>query len=359
MKNKNQVNIFKEIPTGKVGWQSPSNIALVKYWGKQSGQIPSNASLSFTLSESFTETIVEYSPKINQEFKLEFFLDDEANEKFANKTFSFFKRLINSFPFIEQLDFKVYSKNTFPHSAGIASSASGMSALALCLCEIERKYFDEFSSDEKFFRRASYFARLGSGSACRSLYGGLVSWGEIEGNRHSSNKFGHQLINNVDEIFKDFHDSILIVDAGQKKVSSSLGHSLMNSNPFSQARFNQAATNIQRLLEVLKSEDLEEFIQIVETEALTLHSMMMTSSPNFLLMKPNTISIIEKIWEFRKETGIPVCFTLDAGPNIHLLYPHKYQNEVKSFINSKLQEFTFNNTVIHDKVGLGPVKLDL
>jgi diphosphomevalonate decarboxylase len=357
--NKNQVNIFKEIPTGKVGWQSPSNIALVKYWGKQSGQIPANASLSFTLSESFTETIVEYSPKTNQDFKLEFFLDDEANEIFAEKTSIFFKSLIESFPFIEQLDFKVYSKNTFPHSAGIASSASGMSAIALCLCEIERKYFDDFSSDDKFFKRASYFARLGSGSACRSIYGGLVSWGEIEGNRNSSNKFGSQLTKNVDEIFEDFHDSILIVDAGQKKVSSSVGHSLMNSNPFSQARFNQAETNIQRLLEVLKSENLEEFIKIVETEALTLHSMMMTSSPYFLLMKPNTISIIEKIWEFRKETSLPVCFTLDAGPNIHLLYPAKNKEEVRSFIENELLQHTFNNTVIHDKVGSGPVKLNL
>lgn len=357
MNNNNPEHIFKEIPTGKVGWQSPSNIALIKYWGKKEGQIPANASLSFTLSNSLTETIVEFSPASEEDFKLEFFLDGESNEKFAEKTSDYFKSLTNTFPFIKQLDFKIYSKNTFPHSAGIASSASGMSAIALCLCDIERKYFDEFSSDDKFLKKASYFARLGSGSACRSIYGGLVSWGEIEGVRNTSNMFGSKLSKNIDSVFENFHDSILIVDAGEKKVSSSVGHGLMNSNPFSKGRFQQAGDNIQSLLKVLSSGDLQEFVKIVESEALTLHSMMMTSDPYFLLMKPNTISIIEKIWQFRKESGIHACFTLDAGPNIHLLYPDENKKDLRSFIDSELMQFTVNNTIIHDQVGSGPKKL--
>lgn len=354
MNNNNPEHIFKEIPTGKVGWRSPSNIALVKYWGKKDGQIPTNASLSFTLSKSLTETIVEFSPASEKDFKLEFFLDGESNEKFAEKTSVYFNSLTNTFPFINQLDFKIHSKNTFPHSAGIASSASGMSAIALCLCDIERKYFDDFSSEDKFLKRVSYFARLGSGSACRSIYGGLVSWGEIEGVRNTSNMFGSRLTKNVDSVFVDFHDSILIVDAGEKKVSSTVGHGLMNSNPFSKGRFVQAEQNIQSLLKVLSSGNLKEFVKIVETEALTLHSMMMTSEPYFLLMKPNTISIIEKIWEFRENTEIQACFTLDAGPNIHLLYPDENKKEVRSFIDSELMQFTVNHTVIHDKVGNGP-----
>ena len=170
--------------------------------------------------------------------------------------------------------------------------------------------------------------------------------------------FGSQLTNNVDGVFGDFHDSILIVDAAQKKISSSVGHGLMNSNLFSKGRFTQAEQNIQRLLNVLKSGDLKEFVKIAESEALTLHSMMMTSDPYFLLMKPNTISIIEKIWEFRKETEIQACFTLDAGPNVHLLYPDENKKEVKSFIESELIQFTVNNTVIHDMVGNGPEKIE-
>lgn len=346
--------VFKEIPTGKIGWSSPSNIALVKYWGKKEVQIPTNSSLSFTLSKSQTETFIEFSPSENNVGNIEFFLEGIPKPEFAKKISEFFGSITNIFPFLQQLNFKVYSKNTFPHSAGIASSASGMSAIALCLCDIENQYFNTFATEAEFFKKASFVARLGSGSACRSVYGGLVSWGKTKG---GSNLFGSKLTNNVNPVFETFHDSILIVDSAQKKVSSTVGHGLMNSNPFSEKRFEQANNNIIRLLNVLKSGDLEEFVKIVESEALTLHSMMMTSSPYFFLMKPNTISIIEKIWEYRKDTGIPVCFTLDAGPNIHLLYPDKNKNEVMAFINSELLKYTVDNTVIHDKVGKGPEKI--
>lgn len=356
---KNPKLSFSEIPSGKIGWQSPSNIALVKYWGKKGMQIPSNASLSFTLEKSQTETIIEYSPSANRKCNIEFFLGGIPNKKFAEKTLLFFGSITDIFPFIKQLDFKIYSKNTFPHSVGIASSASGMSAIALILCDIERKYFNTFSTDVEFSQKASYVARLGSGSACRSLYGGLVSWGEIEGIEGSSDLFGSRLTENINPVFETYQDSILIVDSEQKKVSSRIGHELMNSNPFSGKRFEQASQNIKRLLSVVNSGDLIEFVKIVESEALALHAMMMTSNPYFLLMKPNTISIINSIWEFREDTGIPVCFSLDAGPNIHLLYPHENKEEVTAFITSELLKFTGNNKVIHDCVGSGPEKLEL
>ena len=347
--------IFKEIPTGKVGWSSPSNIALVKYWGKKEAQIPTNPSLSFTLSKSLTETFIEFFPSESDHGNVEFFLEGIPKPKFAKKISKFLSSITNIFPFLLQLDFKIYSKNTFPHSAGIASSASGMSAIALCLCDIENHYFNTFTTESEFFQKASFVARLGSGSACRSVYGGIVSWGEIVGS--GSNLFGSKLTKNVNPVFDTYHDSILIVDSSQKKVSSTVGHGLMNSNPFSEKRFEQAVDNIVRLLKILETGDLEEFVKIVESEALTLHSMMMTSSPYFLLMKPNTISIIEKIWKFRNETGIQACFTLDAGPNIHLLYPHKNKEETQKFIDSELLAYTVNKTVIHDKVGNGPVKI--
>ncbi len=351
--------VFTDVPSGMVGWQSPSNIALVKYWGKKEVQIPANPSLSFTLSKSNTKTIVEFSPSKNRGFELKFFFEGELNEQFSEKTTMFFRRIVNIFPFIDQLDFKISSNNTFPHSAGIASSASGMSAIALALCEIERKYFDSLQDEDAFYQKASFVSRLGSGSACRSIYGGLVSWGKISGIEKSSNLFGSKLSENTNPIFSTYNDSILIVDSARKKVSSSVGHGLMNTNPFSDKRFIQANNNITRLLKVLETGNLEGFIEVVESEALTLHAMMMTSMPYFQLMKPNTISIIDKIWDYRKESGIPVCFTLDAGPNIHLLYPEKYKSVILDFIDSELLQFTVNNTVIHDKVGSGPKKLEL
>ncbi len=349
--------IFKNIPSGKIGWCSPSNIALVKYWGKKGLQLPSNPSLSFTLNKSQTETIIDFSPAENNKCNISFFLEGIPNTKFAEKISGFFSRIINIFPFLDQLDIKIYSKNTFPHSAGIASSASGMSALALALCDIENQYFESFSTEKEFFRKASYVARLGSGSACRSIYGGLVNWGKAEGINNSSDYFGHEIRDNINPVFEDFQDSILIIDAGQKKVSSTIGHNLMKTNPFSSGRFIQANKNLQSLLSAVKYGDLEEFVRIVELEALTLHSMMMTSSPYFLLMKPQTISVIEKIWEYRKETNVPVCFTLDAGPNIHMLYPYDYKERVIDFINTELIKYTVNNSVIHDRVGSGPAKI--
>ncbi len=348
--------VFKEIPTGKVGWCSPSNIALVKYWGKTGIQIPANPSISFTLSKSITETIINFSPSKNDRCNLDFYFDGIPNAKFAEKTSEFFKKLVDIFPFIKQLDFSIYTKNTFPHSAGIASSASGMSAIAIALCDIENQFFNTFHTEDEFYQKASYIARLGSGSACRSIYGSIVSWGEIKELDYTSNLWGSRLKFEVNPVFKDYHDSILIVDSGEKKVSSTVGHGLMNNNPFSKSRFIQANNNIKNLLDVLRSGDLEEFVTIVENEALTLHAMMMTSYPSFLLMKPNTISIIENIREFRNSTGIPVSFTLDAGPNIHMLYPHSFKDKVQSFIESSLKVFT-QNEVIHDNVGSGPEKL--
>jgi diphosphomevalonate decarboxylase len=346
------------IPEGKVSWKSPSNIALVKYWGKKAVQIPRNPSVSFTLSESYTETRLEFAPA-GSSSKVEFYLDDKLNPAFGEKIQKWFQSLDELFPFIKQLDFKIYSKNTFPHSAGIASSAAGMSALALCLCSVEKEYFNTPVTEDEFFRKASYVARLGSGSAARSLYGGVVSWGRIEGFEETSDLWGTNQSARIHKDFLSFHDTILIVDASQKKVSSRIGHGLMNSNPFSEQRFKQANSNIKKILQVMREGDMEQFINITESEALTLHAMMMTSNPYFLLMKPNTLQIIERIFDYRKSSGVPVCFTLDAGPNIHLLYPDSVNTEVKSFIDAELKPFLFQNRMIDDRVGNGPEKVSL
>lgn len=350
------LNFKTDIPTGKITWQSPSNIALVKYWGKKDTQIPCNSSVSFTLNTSNTETTVEYSPNTSGKISVEFYLDKVRNEKFEVKIVSFLESLVSVFPFINQLSFKLYSSNTFPHSAGIASSASGMSALALCLCDIENTYFKTLD-EVTFYQKASHIARLGSGSACRSLYGGIVSWGPIQGFKNTANEYGTCLNEHVHPDFLTFKDSILIVDAGQKKVSSRVGHGLMNSNPFSNQRFEQANTNIVRLMQAMKENDMETFMAITESEALTLHAMMMTSMPYFLLMKPNTITLIEKIWDFRQQTGLPVCFTLDAGPNIHLLYPQSIENKVVEFIESDLTKYLHDFCYLKDGVGNGPKRL--
>lgn len=345
-------------PSGELKWRSPSNIALVKYWGKHGIQLPNNASISFTLENAYTDTKLAYSPKENIEEKidLDFYFEGQKNEAFAKKVNKFFESLIPIFPFIEQFKFTIHSSNSFPHSAGIASSASAMSALALCLCSLEHKLFGTLKDDSSFEQKASYIARLGSGSACRSIYGGLVTWGETTYVPSSSNLYA---IKNQDihPVFTTYRDDILIVDKGEKSVSSRAGHGLMENNIFAPTRYDQAKRNMHEITTALKVGDIERVGEVIESEALTLHALMMTSYPSYILLKPNTLTILDKVKTFRKETKLPLYFSLDAGPNPHLLYPDNIQAEVQAFIQAELISHCHNGQWIQDKVGNGPIQM--
>lgn len=343
--------------TKSVKWRSPSNIALVKYWGKYENQIPANPSISFSLDACHTETEVRLSPKNSEEeFKVEIFLDGEAQPSFLPKIIKFFKSIVHEAAFLKDHHIEINTHNSFPHSSGIASSASGMSALALCLLSLKEDHTGKKESD--FYRKASEWARLGSGSASRSVYGGLVEWGRFNGIRESSDEFAVPYQGEVHEVFKDFRDYVLLVETGSKQVSSTAGHGLMNGHPYAERRFLQAHENLARLLPCIASGDVEEFGKVVESEALTLHAMMMTSSPYFILMKPNTVKIIEQVWNFRKETGHPLYFTLDAGANVHLLFPAEAEQAVNDYVSSSLSGYLKNEKYICDRVGQGPAKTD-
>ncbi|MFD1094895.1 diphosphomevalonate/mevalonate 3,5-bisphosphate decarboxylase family protein [Salegentibacter chungangensis] len=343
---------------GSFTWQAPSNIALVKYWGKKENQIPANPSVSFTLNNCKTITTLEYKrkDKVSDDFDFEVFFEGEKKDDFKPKIKTFFKRIEQYCPFLKEYQFIVRSENTFPHSSGIASSASGMSALALCVMSLEKEISGEVSEDQ-FNKKASFLARLGSGSACRSVTGSPVVWGahpKIEG---SSDLFGTEYPGKLHKVFEDYQDTILLVDKGEKKVSSTLGHNLMHDHPFAEARFTQANANLEKLIPVFESGDLEKFIEITESEALSLHAMMMSSTPYFILMKPNTLEIINKIWEFREKTGLPVSFTLDAGANVHVLYPERDKSAILDFIKNELVVYCQNGHYICDLVGKGAKKL--
>lgn len=353
-------NYNKNFLGGKYSWSSPSNIALVKYWGKKDNQIPANPSISFTLDACKTTTTLTCTRKdTNDDFSFEIFLDGEKKDDFKPKIETFFKRIETYVPFLKDYHFVIETKNTFPHSSGIASSASGMSALALCLMSVEEDVIlDADYSDEYFYKKASFLARLGSGSACRSIEGDLIVWGTHKEIPNSSNLFGVKYPFEVHENFKNYHDTILLVDKGEKQVSSTVGHNLMHNHPFAKQRFAQAHDNLSKLIPIFKEGDLKSFIDIVESEALTLHGMMMTSMPYFILMKPNTLEIINKIWRFRQETGLHICFTLDAGANVHILYPEQEAEEIYKFINNELVVYCQNGHYICDRIGFGAKKID-
>lgn len=337
-------------------WRSPSNIALVKYWGKKEVQIPANASLSFTLSNCYTETSVLAEEIEDKEaVAIKVFLNGLLREDFRDKIYTLLERLGSEAHFLKGHYLEVKTMNSFPHSSGIASSASGMSALVLCLLSLKEAYTAQ--KDPDFFKTASRWARLASGSAGRSLYGGMVLWGNTEVWPQSNNEYAVPLLEDVHPVFHDFKDFVLLIEKGSKAVSSSAGHGLMQGHPFAEARFAEAQKNMTILKEALRTGNLEAFGALVEREALQLHAMMMTSQPYYLLMKANTVAAIEKIWELRRIKNIPAYFTLDAGANVHLLFPREYEHLVKTFTEHELKPLLHEGEYIEDEVGTGPEKL--
>lgn len=339
---------------GSVAWEAPSNIALIKYWGKREPQLPANPSVSFTLSHAATTTRLSYKKLFQPapHFSFEVIFEGIRQPAFEPKIAAFFQRIERYLPFLKAYHFTIETANTFPHSSGIASSASALGALALCLMSLEQQLCPGIA-EAFFYKKASFIARLGSGSACRSLAGGVVAWGRYPLWAGSSDLYAIPYPEKFHEVFTDYQDTILLVDTGAKPVSSSAGHQLMQGHPFASARLEQAAQNIARLHEALRSGNLAEFISVVETEALSLHALMMTSQPYFLLMQPNTLRIIQKIWEFRDATGLHPCFTLDAGANVHLLYPKAEKEAILAFIKDTLSAYCENQSYICDEVGDG------
>ena len=227
-----------------------------------------------------------------------------------------------------------------------------MAALALCFMQIEKALNPQMTASF-FNQKASFLARLGSGSACRSIEGPVVVWGKHKKINDSSDLYGIKFPDKIHKNFKNYKDTILLVDKAEKQVSSTVGHNLMHDHPFARQRFDQANKNISKLSEILQNGDLKAFVNLIESEALTLHAMMLTSNPNFVLMKPNTLKIIDKIRSFRATTNLNICFTLDAGANVHLLYPQNETSLIRDFITQNLEPLCQDNRVIHDHLGLG------
>ena len=325
----------------------PSNIALIKYWGKYENQIPANPSISYTLSQCRTITEMEFAEGEN--FSVKLFLSGKEEPKFAEKTAKYLAGIEKYLPWVLRGSFVIKTENTFPHSSGIASSASGFGALAKCLMALDKEISGE-KSPEETLQKASLLARLGSGSACRSLYNGLVVWGATPVVSGSADEYAVPYpVSEIHPIFRDFNDWVMLIHEGQKSVSSTVGHGLMNGNPYAQVRFAEAAKNFFTLQEILKNGDMDGFIKLVEHEALTLHAMMMVSDPAFILMQTGTLETIHKVWDFRRETGLPLFFTLDAGANVHLLFPNDGQQErIKAFIETELLAYTQSGGMVKD-----------
>ena len=182
-------------------------------------------------------------------------------------------------------------------------------------------------------------------------------WGKTNLIANSNDYYSIPFI--LSDFFKEYHDTILIIDESSKSVSSSIGHNLMNKHQFKNNRIAQANKNFEKITQFIKHQNVLDFAKIVENEALTLHAMMLSSNPPFILFKPNTINIINKVWSFRKQNDCSLCFTLDAGANLHLLYHKNDFDLVQKFVKNELLVFCSGGKYINDKLGSGPEKINL
>lgn len=339
--------------SGVVSWRSPSNIAFVKYWGKTGRQLPMNPSISMTLQNSYTDMKIRFQLMDTAQNTIinKFTLEGHENQKFQSRLEKYLHSIVDICPFVSKLQLDIESSNSFPHSVGIASSASGLSALALGIATIEAMIEGR---NRVSMQKASLLSRLGSGSACRSVYPGFCIWGN-DLDLDSSDEYAVEFKTAL--AFNELKDTILIIDSTPKKVSSSIGHDKMNGHPFAAARFKQARLHLHQLADALRSGDWDSFGEILELEALTLHALMMSSSPSFVLLKPASLAVIEKVRAFREQTGVKIYFTIDAGPNIHLIYPASEEAKLQPLF-SELAKYCEGNKMIHDQLGSGPKLLE-
>ncbi len=342
--------------TFQATWQSPSNIALVKYWGKYPDQIPANPSMSMTLQHAHTITSMTATRKDSEGVSCQLFMNGQKMEGFESRLVKYLQALEQNLPLVAAYHFKFDTKNTFPHAAGIASSASAYSAIALCLNSLYDELLDEPMSDFVFRRQASFMARIGSGSACRSIYGGYVEWGASDYvEEDGSNLYAIDVSEGLMEYFGKMKNAIAIVSEAEKPISSSKGHQLMEDHAFREARIEQANENLGKLLQAMHSNDRAAFCGIVEEEALSLHAMMLASRPGYFLLQAQSMEIIKRIRQFRQVSGVDICFTLDAGPNVHILYFEADETEVSAFITNEIAPLC--QRMLYDTIGDGPKQL--
>ena len=338
-----------------VGWQSPSNIALVKYWGKKGRQLPINPSLSMTLNQACTKTRLHVAVDENKKGLIS--VNGDQHHPFMPKMQDLLKWLVSEIPEMGKLTLRADTSNSFPHSTGIASSASGLSAFAFCLTDISRRLMNANLSMTELQQMTSCISRIGSGSASRSAYGGFTVWGKSLIVPGSSDEYAIPIAEQVRPELLSLHDAIMIVSTYPKQLSSSQGHMTMKNHPLLNNRISLANQNLEEILFALKGNDFEHLASVAENEAFTLHALIMSANPGITLMQPGTVEIIKLVHEARKN-GLPVFFTLDAGANVHVLYPAASATVVEKYISDALQPLCEKGRVIFDRCGAGPVPLN-
>lgn len=292
-----------------------TNIALIKYWGKRDEKLflPMNSSLSITLDRFYSTTTVEFMEELKED-KLIFNNNPGSNED-RNKVSNFLTKIRNIAG--TNLYASVITENNVPTAAGFASSASGFAALAAAATKaLGLKLKDE---------ELSVIARQGSGSACRSIYGGYVEW-DMGTRADGRDSVAKQIL---DE--KQWKLTILsaIVDSGIKKVSSRDGMKrTVENSPYYKGWIDTVSDDLREAKIAIKERDFQRLGEVMESNALKMHATMLGARPPILYWESGTVEIMNYITELRR-TGIPAYFTIDAGANVKVLCLPEHEEGIK------------------------------
>jgi len=311
------------------------NIALIKYWGNRDEKLrlPVNGSLSMNLGSLYTQTFIEFSPDLRADsLSINHHLIGGSN----------LKRVVEFLDILRQKSgvrhfANVSSINNFPTSAGIASSAAAFAALALAGSAALDLPMDEAS--------LSRLARRGSGSACRSIPGGFVEW------RAGTTDEDSYAVSIAKPEHWELIDCIAVVEAGPKTTGSTEGHALAPTSPLQNARVMDAPRRLDLCRQALLKHDFEALALIVELDSNLMHAVMMTSTPPLFYWSPASLELMKSI-PIMRQAGLPVCYTLDAGPNVHVIC----QASAAAIVENRLASIPGVEQVLVSEVG-GPARL--
>ena len=316
-----------------------SNIAFIKYWGVDDGAInlPQSNSISMTLADAHTTTTVAWLDGL-QATTDDITLDGvRLDERKAARLVRHLDRLRA----LAGVDYRaqVVSHNNFPMASGIASSASGFTALTVAGCTALGLDLD--------LTRLSALARLGSGSASRSLFGGFVEW---ERGVDDVTSVAHQL-HGADHWA--LYDLVAVVSSAEKAVSSEGGHGLALSSPLNRGRIDFVNSVLPAVRQAIADRDLARLGPIIEQDAIAMHAVMMTGTPSLFYWQPGTLEIIQAVQRWRAD-GLQAYYTIDAGPNVHVICAAA---DVAT-VETQLTALPAVQRVIVSRPGGGPQQLD-
>jgi diphosphomevalonate decarboxylase len=287
---------------------APSNIALIKYMGKTqtSGNIPTNASLSYTLDH--LRTSVRLTPQIGSHDTWSALEGDEfepmrLSEKGQARFLAHLQFLKKQWG-IEQ-SFLVESANNFPSDCGLASSASSFAALTLAAAKMFQQINPQGFGED--LRTLSGLSRQGSGSSCRSLYTPWALWAA-------------EYAEPIEFPYKRLLHQVVIVEAGQKEVSSSEAHKLVAKSSLFPGRIERVEKRMKELNFALRSQDWKSSFNVVWAEFWDMHALFATCAPPFMYMTAGSQKVLEEILQFWKDQGDGPIVTMDAGANVHFLW---------------------------------------